>query len=216
MKQLIIFLLFFSTSTFAQKSEAFLIDSISTEGVLLNKGWKFHTGDNPDFAKAEFDDSAWESIDPTKDIFDLPQISKNGQIGWFRLKLSINELLLKKQISLVIQQTGASEIYLNGLKIVTSGIINTHEIIAKDPLWKPFSINLHDEKQQVIAVKFALQSNILYTTIFENYNPVFWINVMDSELAVEFHKSITSKKTITYALATSAGSRWARLNARAL
>ncbi len=85
MKQLVIFLLFLSNYTFAQKSEIFRIDSLPTEGVLLNKGWKFHAGDNPDWAKADFDDSGWESIDPSKDIMDLPQLLKTD-IGWLHYK----------------------------------------------------------------------------------------------------------------------------------
>ena len=196
MKSLTLILLILSLHAIAQKSEVFHIDSLPTEGVLLNKNWKWHEGDNPDFAKVDFDDSAWDNIDPTQDIFDLPQISKNGQIGWLRLTLLMDESLLKKQISLVIQQTGASEIYLNGSKIVTNGIINTSEIKAQDPLWKPFPINLNNQKQQVLAVRFALQPNLLYTAIFENYNPAIWINVMDSAVGVEFHYSVTSRNLI--------------------
>ncbi|MCU0339045.1 MAG: hypothetical protein MUE30_04115 [Spirosomaceae bacterium] len=52
---------------FAQKTAVFKIDSLPTQGILLDKGWKWHGGDNPEFAKPDFDDSAWEGIDPTKD-----------------------------------------------------------------------------------------------------------------------------------------------------
>ena len=88
MKKLTLFLILLSFNAFTQKSEVFCIDSLPTEGVLLDKNWKFHVGDNPDFAKPDFDDSTWTPIDPTKDIMDLPQIPKNGQIGWLRLTLS--------------------------------------------------------------------------------------------------------------------------------
>lgn len=63
----------------AQKADFFPIDSLPTEGVVLNKNWKWHTGDNPEWAKLDFDDSSWENIDPTKDIMDLPQI-QDGKI----------------------------------------------------------------------------------------------------------------------------------------
>ena len=75
MKYFIIVFLFISGTSFSQPFGIFKIDSVPTSnvlltGVLLDKNWKFHVGDNPDFAKPEFDDSAWENIDPTKDIHD--------------------------------------------------------------------------------------------------------------------------------------------------
>jgi hypothetical protein len=36
---------------FAQKHEPFRIDFLPQQGILLDRGWKFHAGDNPDFAK---------------------------------------------------------------------------------------------------------------------------------------------------------------------
>ncbi len=62
------FILFLALSCSIGFGQAFRIDSLPQQGILLDKGWKWHAGDNPDFAKADFDDSAWESIDPTKDI----------------------------------------------------------------------------------------------------------------------------------------------------
>ena len=77
------FFLFFSSHIFAQQSAVFKIDSLPNQGILLDKGWKFHAGDNPDWAKADFDDDNWEDIDPSKPLHDLPQINKES-IGWFR------------------------------------------------------------------------------------------------------------------------------------
>ena len=95
MRTLILFFLFVTSYALAQKSENLSIDSIPNMGILLDKGWKWHAGDNPDFAKADFDDSAWENIDPTKDIFNLPQVSKNGDIFWLRLPLIFLDSTLK-------------------------------------------------------------------------------------------------------------------------
>jgi hypothetical protein len=84
--------------SFSQEA-IFRIDSIPQAGVLLNKGWKWHAGDNPDFAKSDFDDSKWESIDPDKDIDKLPQIKK-AKIGWFRIHLNIDSSLKNTILSL--------------------------------------------------------------------------------------------------------------------
>lgn len=123
MKRSIIILLLFSSHLFAQKTNVFRIDSIPQKGILLDKNWKWHTGDNPDFAKADFDDSSWKAIDPTNDIMSLPQISKNGDISWLRLTLVVDSIL-KDQLVMMIQQSGASEIYLNGKKIHSFGVLS--------------------------------------------------------------------------------------------
>ena len=91
----------------------FRIDSLPSQGVLLNKGWKFHMGDHPDWAKPDFDDSKWESIDPTKDIMSLGQV-KNASIGWFRIQLDLDSQLAQQNLALQIWQTGASELYVDG------------------------------------------------------------------------------------------------------
>src|SRR4051812_20094526 len=118
MKTLYSFFLFILLvdNCFSQDATAGVINihKIPPEGILLDKGWKFHAGDNPGYAKPDFDDKGWQSINPTLDIRDsLPQIPKSG-ICWFRLHLSFDSSLLKNQLALVIIQSGASEIYLNG------------------------------------------------------------------------------------------------------
>ena len=167
MKQLVLFLLFFSSSTFAQKSQIFHIDSLPTEGVLLDKGWKFHTGDNPDWAKAGFDDSAWKPIDPTKDIAALPEIF-NAQIKWLRLDFEVKNKL-PNPLGIAINQAGASEIYLNGHLNHQFGHFDTDstKVKAYDPLEYPIHFPIDSVRQYHLAVRYALQPNIRYTNIFE-------------------------------------------------
>ena len=74
-------------SMLAQAQPVFHLDSLPTAGVLLDKGWTFHAGDNLDFARPEFDDKSWEPLNPALDIFELPQVPKTGKIGWLRLHL---------------------------------------------------------------------------------------------------------------------------------
>ena len=110
------FIALISSIGFAQKQEPFRIDSLPKQGILLDKGWKWHTGDNPDFAKADFDDSGQESIEPTKDIKSLVLVD-NAPLSWFRLKIEVDSALMGKSLALLVKQTGASEIYLNGVKL---------------------------------------------------------------------------------------------------
>ena len=82
-KNLGILLLVLPLTIFAQQSEVFKINSLPSQGLLLNKDWKFQLGDHPDFAKPDFDDASWQPINPTLDIFDLPQLPKTGKFFGF-------------------------------------------------------------------------------------------------------------------------------------
>lgn len=77
MKALFILLLILTVnlSPRAQQSSPsyFAFDTLPAEGyVLLNKGWKFQPGDNFNWARPSFNDSSWQQIDPTKNIYYLP------------------------------------------------------------------------------------------------------------------------------------------------
>jgi hypothetical protein len=168
MKRLTFILLFLSFTAFAQKGEIFRIDSLPTEGVLLDKNWKWQLGDNPDFAKPDFDDSAWTPIDPTKDIMDLPQMPKNGQIGWLRLTLSLDSSI-NYPLVLMIEQVGASEIFLNGTLIHRFGIVSADpkQIKGFEPLKKPFTFPvINSNRHQIVSIRYALQPDIIYTSIY--------------------------------------------------
>src|SRR6187551_2428952 len=83
-------------SQFDSSQNIFYLKNLPSEGVLLDKGWKFHEGDNPDYAKPDYGDRKWQAINPTLDVHDsLPQISRYGIICWFRLHLSIDSSLQK-------------------------------------------------------------------------------------------------------------------------
>ncbi len=57
--------------------------------IALDKlSWKYHAGDNLDWANPNFDDSAWETLKDTALTREsLPQTGWNG-VGWFRLRLN--------------------------------------------------------------------------------------------------------------------------------
>jgi len=191
---LLVFLSF--DNCFSQDSSAYIfhLNKLPPEGILLDKGWKFQTGDNPDYAKPEYDDSKWQSINPTLDIHDsLPQIPKSG-IVWFRLHLLIDDTTVNNQLAMMIQQSGASEMYLNGALIHRFGIIspNANEIKAISPLEKPVSFPITKSDEQVLAVRYALQPHIRYSTHFLTENRALYIivNTIENASAQYHHKRI--------------------------
>jgi hypothetical protein len=170
MRYIFLFVWLLVFNSFAQKSETPLgdvyhIDSLPASGILLDKGWKWHAGDNPDFAKANFDDSKWENIDPTKDIMDLPQFRKAG-IGWLRLNLHVDTTLLQQQaITFLVAQTAASELYSNGQLILRLGTVspNADEVDAVSTIFHSFGLPGVGKSTYALAVRIAFQPNLPYT-----------------------------------------------------
>ena len=59
-------------------SQIIHLDSIPAErGIILNKGWKFHAGDDPQLTNVRDDDAAWHAVDPTLGLHNLPIVKKS-------------------------------------------------------------------------------------------------------------------------------------------
>ncbi len=154
---------------------------LPAEGLWFSQGWKYMPGDQPEWADPGWDDNNWEKIDPTLDIHDLPVLWQH-EIVWLRLHFSLDSLLLNEPLALVIQQTGASEIYLNGTLIGQYGQFSSHgsRVRAASPPFGEFLHLLTDASQhQVLAVRFALQKNIHYVTFLSRINSAVSFRVME-------------------------------------
>jgi hypothetical protein len=168
MKKAICFVLFclFASLALGQDSKVFRIDSLPSQGILLDKNWKFKVGDNSDFAKADFDDSKWENIDPTLEIIDtLYQIPRPSGICWFRIKLEIDDKLSKNILALSTVQSGASEVYINGNLIQKYGHISSYpdRIKAYDPIFDPIPFYIQKDKVIVLAIRYTLQPHSFHS-----------------------------------------------------
>ena len=144
--------------------KVFHLDSLPANGIVLDKGWKFHAGDNPEWVSPGFDDTFWSVIDPTNDIHDIPNLWKTS-IGWFRLRFTIDSSLVQKQIALQVEQTGASEIFLNSVLVERFGKItdNSHQVQAVTPVFGSFmGLSIKKPGEQILAVRFEIQKNLPY------------------------------------------------------
>jgi len=206
MKNFFLFLLFLSLNASAQQGEvfrgsAFRIDSLPPQGILLDKGWKWHAGDNPVWAKPDFDDSNWESIDPTKDIMDLPQVRKAG-IGWLRLNLHIDSTLLQQQaITLLVSQVAASVLYSNGQLILRLGTVspNADEVDAVYTTFHSSGLPGVGKSNYVLAVRIAFQPHLPYTKFGAGPNSLYRVYVVADSLLDPFSPPVLgSAKYLTY------------------
>ena len=75
----ILFHFFTAVEIFSQDTgnKIFHIDSLSAQGILFDKGWKFHAGDNPEWANPGYNDNDWQPINPILPLYRLPEIKQH-------------------------------------------------------------------------------------------------------------------------------------------
>ena len=91
------------------------------EPADLRVKWLVHAGDDPAYAKPDFDDSQWTPFDPSTSITKLFPQTKPDVI-WYRLRVKVDPaqsgLALKEH-----ELARAFEIYVNGERLIASGQI---------------------------------------------------------------------------------------------
>ena len=89
--------------------------------VDLGATWLIHAGDDPAYARSDFDDSQWIKFDPHSDIRG-PFPLQHPDVIWYRLKVKVNPdqtgLGLKEQ-----SISKAFEVYVNGERLMAAGSI---------------------------------------------------------------------------------------------
>ena len=144
----------------------FELDSISpNRGITLDKGWRFHAGDNPQWANTAYDDRAWTPVNPTLELHQLPMV-KDAGMGWFRLKMNVDSSLLNERIAMVLTCQGAAEIFLNGELLYKFGIVSSkYEEEQTRVVWtRPFSFKLGNQPVQQLAIRYSFHKKNLYVS----------------------------------------------------
>ncbi len=145
----------FATSITAQTAqEYYLPKDALNQRAFETENWVYHTGDNPDWADPEFNDTSWEPVDTRLTRDQLSKIGWQG-IGWFRLHLVIDPDLLDKLLGLALNHAGVLQIYLDGKLIYRSA--QSGEQQPEDIGWRggPRPISFHDKLEHVIAVRYS-------------------------------------------------------------
>ena len=87
--------------------------------VDLATTWLVHAGDDPAYARPDFDDAQWDRFDPTTSIRTVIHQDNPGVI-WYRLHVKV----LPTQLGLALLEWNtatAFEIYVNGQRLMQSG-----------------------------------------------------------------------------------------------
>lgn len=181
-------------------SRVFKLEPLDSEQIILNQNWKFQAGDDPSWADPNFDDSDWTPIDPTTDIHYLTDL-RDAEIGWFRLRLDVDESLLNIPLAMTIFQKGASEIFLNGKLIHTLGVVSQDPIeeVIFNPNFTPYSFQFKDHPRQVLAIRYSFTKRNPYMNFLGLWggNPtlVIQLDLMDHAVQALLHSKalVTSR-----------------------
>jgi len=176
MKRLIYILLFITIILSAEQrtNSSFYLSADSLEKnteVPIGKIWKYHSGDNHEWADPNFNDSSWETTTSTMNSFEPSPKEFTGE-GWFRLRLTIDSSLINKPLAFDIWLAGAAEVFLNGEKVFTFGKILEDSTVENATPTFP-SIMKFDKTNNLIAVRYY---NDLYDMMMEkNFSPGFQV-----------------------------------------
>ncbi|UFH57586.1 ATP-binding protein [Spirosoma sp. KNUC1025] len=169
----------------------FRLDSLPQQGILLDKAWKWHLGDNPEWAKSNFDDSRWDTINPTQDVNRLKQLPMQG-IGWLRIRMHIAPELYRKMVGIRIQQAGAAEFFLNEKLVIRNGKISLRkniELGSTNLYDYSHTISFEPDSIQLIAIRYAFSRDPLPINRYR-YS-FFTIKVLPTEEAAKFESQLT-------------------------
>ncbi|MDB5263416.1 MAG: hypothetical protein JWQ14_2699 [Adhaeribacter sp.] len=168
----------------------------------LNQNWKFHPGDNANWADPAFDDRPWQVLNPTQDIHYLKQL-REAEIGWFRLQLQVDSSLLNIPLGITLFQVGASEIYLNGKLIHQLGVVsqNREDEVLCNPNNTPYSLQFTGGTHQVLAVRYSFTKGNPYLNFLGIWggNPTLVIKVMQADVAIQnllYKKSVSTSRLV--------------------
>ena len=127
----------------------------SSDGLLLARGWRYQSGDNPAWARPEFDERGWDTLDLARPRSELPARLGTG-IGWLRLRFRLADSLRQRAVLLQVVGYGAWEIYLNGRLVQRAGIVQANPTRVPDPNnLPPVVVPAGGPAVQVLAIRFA-------------------------------------------------------------
>ena len=125
-------------------------------GSVLDKGWKFRAGDDTAYARPGYNDAGWAPSTPNQLPGQLPQLA-GVRVGWLRLRLAVADSLRGRALVLLFQQTGATEVYLNGRLLHRYGRVSADPAqVQPGPFTAPpLEVHFAGPREQVLAVRFA-------------------------------------------------------------
>ena len=160
----------------AQSTAPVTVDRLPTDGLPLTTGWRYAPGDDPARARPAYDDAAWQPVSVAP--IASSTLLRPG-IGWLRLRWQLDPELAGRPLLLLVEQSAATELYLNGRRISALGTLSRDpsRVRAYDQPQVPIVLPPLPAGPQVLAVRLALPAAALATP-----NPVGSTHVLSVRL----------------------------------
>lgn len=152
------FIIFLTAAvSYAQQDGFYSLDADSLQyhkRIWLGGEWKFHSGDDPQWADPDFDDTTWPLLPSHLSALGEADDNMWNGFGWFRFHLDVDTALTGKILGLNINHYGASQIYINGELIKEIGKIDSagNEIGYRE--LNPLAV-IFPRIKNVIAIRYA-------------------------------------------------------------
>ena len=133
-------------------------DSIKDGGLNLSvaEGWRAWPGAIENGGDPELEAEGWVHVENT---YLTPSVRSRYSWpghGWFRLEIRVEEALRGREVALIVRQVGASEIFLDGRRVLELGRVG--EVPQEESSLyqrKPLRVRLGAAETQVLAVHFS-------------------------------------------------------------
>ena len=133
------------------------IDRLPATGLLLQRGWRYHAGDDLAWSRPDFDDRGWDTLTAARTGQPLPARVLAGS-GWFRLRLRLGDSLLQQALGLQTEPVLAGfEVYSNGRRIGRYGTYSPDPVRVRTGSLPPPPLDLRPTTtgELVLAVRYA-------------------------------------------------------------
>jgi len=158
--------------------------SLFSQDLPIADGWKFSTGDQPEWASPSFNDSAWARIKVGASWESQGYTDYNG-FAWYRLHVRIpsgikDKSFLKEKLRLELGKIDdGDEVYLNGYLIGSNGGMQGSIKAGRWDLPRAYTLSLND------ARIYWDRDNLIAVRVFDGggdgglYDGRYGISVMD-------------------------------------
>lgn len=186
---LLVLFLLVSFATQAQEDVAATCLHKDSIPFVLDDSWRYQHGDDTAWATLEYNDSSWTLTNILLGANEGKRLDFNG-IGWFRMHILVDSSLVGEQLAIRIEQAGASDVYMDGEKLVSYGKIgHTHKnSLYFNPQHKPLTFTFHEPGEHVLAIRYAKYDAREIVEQYKNSSVGIHVVIQDAREAIDGYK----------------------------
>ena len=181
-----------------------LFDKDGYIDISSRDGWRFHPGDDLNWADPDFDDSEWMLFKPSGLTEPIPDSLWQGY-GWFRFRFAADSLVSEKVTHFAFASYGAAEVYLDGKLVKKYGTFSTdakNERIILLDTWYNAVMVLQPSGSHVLAVRFSYHGGPIIKKLFGTSTFGFDAGLATNNYNQERISGINSGHRFTYITST--------------